>query len=128
MKFKDKWKRFEKLLNDNNLGDYIDYIGDDDMSAILSCDEFEIFETLSNILNDNSAFEQENEFIYYSDAIKYLMINDPSLQNSIELADCYGFKLRDLDSCKLANLVGCENDENAFNGIKDKIEEIWHEK
>lgn len=60
-------------------------------------------------VNDASEFIQErineHEIIFYHHAIKYLSENDPSLRNSLALANEYGCEFVSLDSEKLATML-----------------------
>ena len=64
-------------------------------------------EQLENYLTDFFYEITADAFVYYADAINYLSKDDPSLQNSIELAADLGYNLKDkdLDSCLLANIL-----------------------
>ena len=52
----------------------------------------------------DSYFDGSN-IIYYSNAIKFLSENDASLNESLELANEYGFEPKNLNSEVLANLL-----------------------
>ena len=60
---------------------------------------------LENYFNDFFYEITADVFVYYDNATNYLSRHDPSLQNSIELAADLGYNLKDLDSCKLANIL-----------------------
>ena len=69
---------------------------------------------------------ENNSFIYYQNAIEYLAKNDPSLQESIELARDFGYNLENIDSVKLADLHSCNDDLEKINNFdfQDVIEII----
>lgn len=45
------------------------------------------------------------DIIYYSNAMEFLTENDISLKESLEIASEYGFELKDLNSETLANIL-----------------------
>lgn len=71
-----------------------------------------------------------SEEIYYSEAIRYLAENDPTLTESLELAEDYGYKPSQLNSCILATIHGAEfggyREEftKCIEAMKEKAEEI----
>ena len=62
-------------------------------------------EQLENYFTDRFYEFTADAFVYYDDAINYLSRNDPSLQNSMELAAEFGYNLEKIDSCLLANIL-----------------------
>lgn len=95
---------------------------DIDFNYHLKDNDFETFEDIREILEDNNALEVE--IIYYSNAIKYLMENDNSLKESLELASDMGFETSSLNSEILASLLATENLRNDFYDLKGEINEI----
>ena len=77
-------------------------------------------EGLKNYLSEARGFINENDIIYYSEAIKYLAENDNSLKESLEIASEYGFTLEKLNSEILASLLYQRN-------LRDEFEELWAE-
>lgn len=69
----------------------------------------------------------EQEIIYYSNAIDYLKDNDPSLTNSIALATEYDFELKNLDSEKLATILYQQNLNNESYSLAEKLSAIFEE-
>lgn len=59
-------------------------------------------EICEKICEDNVNNE---EIIYYSNAMKFLSENDPSLTDSLSIANEYGYNLEDLNSEILATLL-----------------------
>ena len=59
------------------------------------------------------------QVMYYVDAMKFLLENDYSLQNSLELAKNAGFELDNLDSEKLASLLKQDYTRDDLNEIFD---------
>ena len=88
----------------NNLADY---------------DSSEIWEEL----NDNGFFHEE--IIYYNVAIDYLKENDPSLSESLEIAEEYGYNTENLNSELLASLHASRKKENDFfEHVAPELDEI----
>lgn len=106
---------FLSNLNIDNL--YItDYI------RISDIDEYTTFDSLTEILEDKDAFNVE--IIYYSNAIKYLMENDLSLQDSIEIATNLGYSTSQINSELLASLLASEKCREEWYDLRDEIEEF----
>lgn len=66
----------------------------------------------------------ESEIIYYSEAIKFLQENDPSLEDSLWIASEYGMELDDLSSETLASLLYQRMLMEEWGEIVDDLEEI----
>lgn len=79
---------------------------------------------------ENEIIDNASEEIYYSSAMKYLAENDPTLTESLELAEDYGYKPSQLNSCLLATIHGAEfggyREEftQCIEAMKEKAEEI----
>jgi hypothetical protein len=69
---------------------------------------------------DDSGLINEQQIIYYKNAMNYLLKNDASLAESLSLAKEYGYKLINLDSGKLVTLLYCKN-------LQEEFEETWKE-
>ena len=78
----------------------LDYLCDLDINYILEdCEDIEeVREAVEQMI-------QEDEIIYYNNAIEFLKEEDQSLQESIELAKEYGYSIEDLNSELLATLL-----------------------
>ena len=94
----------------------LDFIDKSDINSELTYDK------LTDILNDNNAFDVD--IIYYSNAIKYLSENDPSLKDSLELASEYGYSTRDLSSEILASLLASDQLRNDWSDLEEDITEF----
>ena len=89
-------------------------------------------ENLIDIDNDSfdmviEACEQyinENEIIYYYNAMKFLSANDASLGQSIGLAVDCGIDLTNVSSETLANLLNQELSRNELYSLQSDIQEI----
>lgn len=73
----------------------------------------------------NNGFDVE--IIYYSKAIEYLSKNDPSLRESLEIAQEYGFQLENLNSETLASLLASQNAREKFCCLESEIETFFEE-
>ena len=100
-------------LNDN-LINYID---------IESIDATDAFNSIYDMIEENDGFNCE--VIYYSNAIKYLQENDPSLKESFEIASELGYETKNLDSEILASLLKSQNVIGEFLELRDEINEFF---
>ena len=83
------------------------------------------FDSICDMINDNNGFDIE--VIYYSNAIDYLRENDPSLNESLNLAYEMGFTVDSLNSEILASLLKTENVRNDFYQLEDEINSFFEE-
>ena len=102
-------------INDN----LINYV---DIDAI---DNDDAFTSIYEMIEENYGFNIE--IIYYSNAIKYLQENDASLQESLEIAEEYGYELKNLNSEVLASLLASRNSQASFYDVRDEIEDFFAE-
>ena len=102
-------------LNDN----IINYV---DIDAI---DNDDAFTSIYEMIEENDGFNCE--VIYYSNAIKYLQENDPSLRESLEIAAEYGYEVKILNSEILASLLKSQNVRDEFLYFCDEINEFFQE-
>ena len=100
-------------LNDN-LINYID---------IESIDATDAFNSIYDMIEENDGFNCE--VIYYSNAIKYLQENDPSLKESFEIASELGYETKNLNSEILASLLKSQNVRDEFLELRDEINEFF---
>lgn len=91
-----------------------DYVSLDDLN------ESTTFDDITSLIDDNNGFDVE--IVYYSNAIKYLMENDPSLHESLELATEYGYKAKDLSSEILASLLASQECRDDWSNYENEIE------
>lgn len=80
------------------------------------------FDTLTDEMNDKGAFDQE--IIYYSNAIKFLSENDPSLRYSLEIASEFGYNTDSLNSEILASLLLSEIEKDKWHENQNEINDI----
>ena len=74
----------------------------------------------------NDAIMQE-EIIYYSEAIKYLMNEDASLCDSLDIASEYGYATEQLNSELLATLLYQQKLTEQWYEMETEIKEIFKE-
>ena len=102
------------------INDYlINYVDIEDI------DLSDAFNSIYDMVNDKGGFDIE--IIYYSNAIKYLQENDASFQESLEIAEEYGYELKNLNSEVLASLLASRYSQESFYDIKEEIEEFFAE-
>ena len=77
-----------------------------DFEYILESKDFNNFEEVREAIHDENGFDVE--ITYYSYAIEYLKKYDPSLQESLSMADDLGYKLTNINSETLASLLATE--------------------
>jgi len=66
------------------------------------------------------------EVIYYYEAIKYLMREDASLSDSLDIASEYGFTTEQLNSQLLATLLYQQKLTEQWYEIEEQVEEIFN--
>jgi hypothetical protein len=69
----------------------------------------------------------ENEIIYYSNAIKYLSENDPSLTESMNIASDFGFETGNINSELLATLLYQQELHDEFSSYYSEIKTYFEE-
>lgn len=91
------------------------------------CENAEVnsFEDVEQAIECANGFDVE--IIYYATAMNYLIENDPSLRESLELANNFGYSLKNLNSELLASLLASQNCRDEFYMLKDKIEDFFTE-
>jgi hypothetical protein len=106
---------------DFDFNDYVgNYIDEDRLKEIEELDE--IKEYLEELDEDGEITRAE--VIYYSNAIEYLKENDPSLNESLELANDMGFSLDKINSEVLASLLKTENNYNEYREFVNSVYDI----
>ena len=102
--------------------DLLDYINGENVNS---------FDDIFQQVEEQGGFNVE--IIYYSRAMEYLMENDTSLQNSMQLAADFGYTPEDINSELLASLLAsqytmeelykCEHEITEFFNTLDNEEE-----
>jgi len=83
------------------------------------------FNSIYEMIDDNDGFNIE--IIYYSNAIEYLSKNDPSLNESLEIASEYGYEVGNLNSEILASLLASKLARDEFYELKEEINDFFLE-
>lgn len=91
------------------------------------CYQYEDFESADELIESLREEINEDEVIYYSNAIKYLSENDCSLRESLELADELGYEVKNINSELLATLLQQKNMNEELDGLVGEIEEIFNQ-
>lgn len=112
---KQKEKFFNKISEELQF-DIMDYFQTDELEDINDYDELE------EKLSDECAFDVE--IIYYYKAMEYLMENDTSLHESMEIADEYGYEPKNINSELLASLLASRDARDEFAELHNEIEEF----
>tara|TARA_R110000803_G_scaffold42141_1_gene90479 strand:- start:379 stop:708 length:330 start_codon:yes stop_codon:yes gene_type:complete len=73
----------------------------------------------------NNAIMQE-EIIYYHEAIKYLMNEDASLSDSLDIASEYGYTTEQLNSELLATLLYQQRLTEQWYEIEEQVKELFN--
>ena len=115
-------EKIQNFFNENELN-YLnvnDYLSGNDFEYL---DFSNAFEELLDLLDEKNAFDCE--IIYYSEAMKYLTLQDTSLTDSLEIANEFGYKLEDINSELLASLLASKITREAFFGYQEEIENFF---
>ena len=115
---KTKIENFLKEVSPENVYilDYVD---------VENIDLENAFESIEEIISDNNGFDVE--IIYYSNAIDYLKENDPSLRDSLEIAEEFGYDAGKLNSEILASLLASRNSRDEFYEKQDEIDSFFED-
>lgn len=98
---------------------------DMEITNYIEVEEVYCFDDLIEQLEYHNAFVYEGEIIYYHNAMKYLMENDPSLQESLEIAK--DMNITDLNSEKLASMLKAENLYKRLYELELEIDSFFEE-
>jgi intracellular sulfur oxidation DsrE/DsrF family protein len=112
-------QRVINFLNEQKFSSTIDF------TYFLSNEDFETFEDIQSILDDNNALDVE--IIYYSNAIEFLKENDNSLRESLQIASELGYEVKNLNSELLASLLASQMLREEFSEIQSEIESLIEE-
>lgn len=108
------WEYFKENISYTFDWDCDKHLDEDDMGKD--------FDQLTEIINNHYGFAEE--FTCTATAMEYLAEEDPTLTAALEEADDYGYAPRDLDSCKLASLLGERKNKEQWNGRELQINEL----
>ena len=93
----------------------------------LDCLDYQDFETAEALIDNIRTQISEDEIIYYSNAMEYLLRNDASLKDSIDIALEFGYELKDINSELLATLLNRKLMDEELSRIEADINEIYNE-
>lgn len=110
---------FIKECQKNTDFDVVYYIDEQELEALETAEQVVGY---IESLNDNRRIT-DKDVIYSSCAIDYLQENDPSLQNSLEIAHEYGIGTKDLNSEILASLLASQENEEKFTEFLENLRE-----
>lgn len=85
-------------------------------------------ESLEQQITDDYLLQEEE--IYYHRAMEYLSKEDPTLEESLSIAEEFGTQTKDLNSCLLASFLATRRNEEEFSenfdrdAIQEKIDEL----
>ena len=96
-----------------------------DYVKVEDIDYLDAYNSIYDMIADNNGFDIE--IIYYSRAIEYLKINDNSLRESLEIAQEYGYELKNLNSEILASLLASQNARDEFYELEKEINDFFNE-
>ena len=83
------------------------------------------FDSICEMMEEKNGFDVE--IIYYSNAIAFLAENDPSLNESMEIAYEYGYEVKKLNSEILASLLASKLARDEFYELETEINEFFEE-
>lgn len=103
--------------------DLIDYFKDYNFDYTIVDFDCNLDDNIDNIIEN---IQLNSDIIYYSRAIEFLKENDPSLQESLDIACEYGFTLKNLNSEVLASLLNFKiNTDEFYNSdFDEKFEQL----
>ena len=96
-----------------------------DIPYCVDASEVNSFDEMFEAIESNRGFEVE--IIYYGSAMDYLRENDPSLSESMEIADEYGYTPKNINSEVLASLLASRYCRDEFESWRDTIETFFEE-
>ena len=94
-----------------------------DVMYFIDADEVKSFDEVYEAIDNNGGFNVE--IIYYTAAMEYLMARDPSLRESIGIAEEYGYTLKNVTSEELASLLASRECREEFMSYEDEITEFF---
>ena len=112
--------KIENFLRELNTEIDVFYLVDID-----NIDHDNAFDSICQMIEDGNGFDVE--IINYANAIEYLAENDPSLNESLEIASEYGYEVKNLNSEILASLLASRNVRDEFYELEDEINSFFEE-
>ena len=90
------------------------------------CYPFEGFDSADELIESMREEINQDEVIYYSNAMKYLLENDNSLRESMSIAHELGYTAENINSELLATLLNQQNLNEELSDLVNEIEEIYN--
>jgi len=115
---KARIEKIEDFLNTLNVENV-------DIVYCVNAEEVNSYDDIYEAIENNNGFDVE--IVYYVSAINYLKENDPSLRESLGIANDFGFELKNLSSEVLASLLASETARNDFSELKEEIDQFFDE-
>ena len=81
------------------------------------------YNSIYEMIDENDGFYQE--VIYYASAMEYLMENDNSLRESLEIAHELGYTADKINSELLASLLKSQNERENFAELESEINDFF---
>jgi hypothetical protein len=100
-------------------------MNDIDVMYFINADEVKSFDDVYEAIDNVNGFNVE--VIYYTTAMEYLMARDPSLRESIGIAEEYGYTLKNVTSEELASLLASRECREEFMSYEDEITEFFND-
>ena len=98
-------------------------MNDIDVMYFIDANEVKSFDEVYEAIDNDGGFNVE--IIYYTAAMEYLMARDPSLRESIGIAEEYGYTLKNVTSEELASLLASRECREEFMSYEDEITEFF---
>ena len=81
------------------------------------------YNSIYEMIDENNGFDME--VIYYASAMEYLMENDNSLRESLEIAHELGYTADKINSELLASLLKSQNERENFAELESEINDFF---
>ena len=81
------------------------------------------YNSIYEMIDENNGFDME--VIYYASAMEYLMENDNSLRESLEIAHELGYTADKINSELLASLLKSQNERENFAKLESEINDFF---
>ena len=91
------------------------------------CYQYEDFDSAEELMESLQEEINQDEVIYYHNAIKYLSENDASLKESLSIAEELGYSVGDINSELLATLLQQRELTEELSNLRSEIESIYEE-
>jgi nitric oxide synthase oxygenase domain/subunit len=96
-----------------------------DLPYCVDASEVNSFDEILDAIDDSNGFEVD--IIFYANAMEYLTRNDPSLNESMEIAEELGYTPKNINSELLASLLASRNCRDEFYEYKSEIDTFFDE-